>query len=112
MEDKLNILWTNDNPETAHTMVFMYGINAKKNAWFNDVEIIIWGPTAKLVSENTSIQDKIQLAMHTGVIVKACLSCATMYGVVDKLVSLGIETIPMGQPLTEILKSNQKLLTI
>ncbi len=27
--EKLNILWANDNPLSAHTMVFMYATNAK-----------------------------------------------------------------------------------
>ncbi len=112
MNTKLNILWVNDNPQTAHTMVFMYATNAKSRAWFDEVEVIIWGPTAKLVAEDEGIQERIKLAMHTGVVVKACISCANMFGVTDKLKSLGIEVDGMGIPLTNILKENERLLTI
>ncbi len=79
---------------------------------FLAVEIIIWGPTSKLVAEDETIQEKIKMAQHAGVIIKACISCANMFGVTDKLKSLDIEVEPMGLPLTDILKSNGKLLTI
>ncbi len=112
MNSKLNILWVNDNPKTAQTMVFMYAINAKIRAWFDEVEIIIWGPTAKLVAENEDIQDLVMQAMEEGVVVKACISCANMFGVTDTLKELDIEVEPMGVPLTNILKDNERLLTI
>lgn len=109
---KVNILWVNDNPQTAHTMVFMYATNAKIQGWFDEVEIIIWGPTAKLVAEDETIQERIEFAKHAGVIVKACISCANMFGVTEKLKALDLEVAPMGEPLTNILKENEKLLTI
>lgn len=112
MTDKLNILWTNDNPQTAHSMVFMYATNAKTREWFDEVELIIWGATAKLVAEDPAIQDKIKIAQRAGVIIKACLACADMFGVTDTLKSLNIILELMGEPLTNILKSNEKLLTI
>ncbi len=112
MSSKVNILWVNDNPLTAHTMVLMYAINAKKQGWFDEVEIIIWGPTAKLVAEDESIQEKIKIAKQEGVVVKACISCANMLGVTEKLKALDLEVDGMGIPLTNILKENEKLLTI
>ncbi len=112
MNTKLNILWVNDNPQTAHTMVFMYATNAKIQGWFDEVEIIIWGATAKLVAEDESIQERIKLAQKSGVVVKACISCANMFGVTDILKSLDLEVSGMGVPLTNILKDNEKLLTI
>ncbi len=110
--EKLNILWVNDNPITAHTMVFMYAINSKIHGWFDEVEIIIWGPTAKLAAEDESIQEKIERAIQAGVSVKACIACANMLQVTDKLKSLNIEVYGMGLPLTNVLKANEKLLTI
>lgn len=112
MKNKLYILWTNDNPNTAHLMVFMYAINSILRGWWDEVTIIIWGPSARLVAENKGIQDKIQMAKDQGVHVSACIACATEYGVVDKLRSLDLEVIPWGEPLTEIIKSNQHIITI
>ncbi len=112
MQEKLNLLWVNDNKDTAHSMVFMYSTNAKIHSWFEAVSIIIWGATAKLVGEDESIQEKIKMAQHAGVDVKACIACANMFGVTEKLQSLGIDVFPMGNELTRILKSEEKLLTI
>lgn len=110
--EKLNILWTNDNPHTAHTMVFMYATNAKLNNWWDEVDVIIWGPTAKLVAEDEGVQERINLAKKAGVNVVACIACATQFGVVEELQSLGIELKPMGEPLTDIIKTKKKLITI
>ena len=109
---KLNILWTNDNPTTAELMVFMYGINAKKRNWWDEVTIIIWGATAKLVHENGKIQGLIKEAQQEGVHVSACRSCAEKLGAAKTLESLGIEVILWGEPLTQILKDDEKLITI
>ena len=41
----------------------------------------------------------------TGVELQACITCANMYGVTDRLRKLGIEVKSMGVPLTEMLKT-------
>ncbi len=112
MNDKLTVLWVNDNPDTAKTMVFMYTTNAKLRSWFNEVELIIWGPTSKLTAENKEIQELVKSAQEAGVVVKACIACAKMFGVDEDLSALGIEVAPMGIPLTEALKSDGKVLTV
>ncbi len=109
---KLNILWVNDDPNIAHSMVFMYAINSIQNDWWKEVDVILWGPVVKLVAENTGVQEKIKLAQFTGVNVVACISCATQYGVVEELRELGLEVKAMGEPLTELLKNDEKLLTV
>ncbi len=110
--EKLHILWVNDNPTTAHNMVFMYGINALVQGWFDDVEIIIWGASTELVAKDKSIQDKIKEAIDSGVSVVACLACAKNVGAVEILESLSVDVKYMGVPLTQILKNNEKLITI
>jgi hypothetical protein len=108
----LYILWTNADPVTAEKMVFMYGINAKLNYWWQDVTIIIWGSTAKLATENDLIREKIEQALHIGVNISACKACADQLGVTEALREIGVEVKFWGEPLTQILKENQKLLTI
>lgn len=112
MEDKLNILWTNADPITAKLMVFMYAENALIRDWWKEVEIIIWGATAKLVAENKEIQDKINDMKSKGVQVVACIACARELGVVEELTELGLELKSMGPPLTELIKNGEKLITI
>jgi len=109
---KLNILWTNDNLITAEKMVFMYGINSKRKNWWDEVTIIVWGATTKLVSENTKIQELIEEAKLEGVHITACKACADQLGVTTILEDLDIEVIYWGDPLTQILKTDEKLITI
>jgi len=108
----LYILWTNDNPVTAEKMVFMYAINSLKNAWWEKVTLILWGATAKLVSEDKDIQKKIEEALDVGVHITACKACADQLGVTEALEQLNIEVKYWGSPLTEILKTEKKLLTV
>jgi len=108
----LYVLWTNDNLITAEKMVFMYTINSLIHNWWEKVTLIVWGATAKLVSENKDIQEKIKEALDAGVHVTACKACADQLGVTETLEKLKIEVKYLGLPLTEILKNNEQLLTI
>ena len=108
----LYVLWTNDNPITAEKMVFMYTINSRIRGWWENVTLIIWGATAKLVGEDVNIQKLIKEAIEAGVHVTACKACADQLGVTETLEKLQIEVKFWGLPLTEVLKNNEKLLTI
>ena len=108
----LYVLWTNDNPITSEKMVFMYTINSLLKEWWEEVTLIIWGAPAKLVSEDENIQKMVKKALEAGVHITACKACADQLGVTETLEKLKIEVKYWGAPLTEILKNNEKLLTI
>jgi len=111
-KEHLYILWTNDNPITAEKMVFMYGLNSLKKGWWKKVTIIIWGAPAQLTSSNAEIQQHIKALLSSGVAVSACKACADQLGVTEALENIGIEVKYWGEPLTEILRTGEKLLTI
>ncbi|MBU1182386.1 MAG: DsrE family protein [Pseudomonadota bacterium] len=108
----LYVLWTNDNPITAEKMVFMYTVNSLLKGWWKKVTLIIWGAPAKLVSEDDNIQKLVKKALKAGVHITACKACADQLGVTETLEKLNIEVKYWGIPLTEILKNEEKLLTI
>lgn len=110
--NKLTILWTNADPVTAELMVFMYAGASLERGWWDHVTLIVWGATAKLVAEDKDIQTKLLKLKENGVEVQFCIACATELGVVDTIENLGFELLPMGTPLTEILKNKESLLTI
>ncbi len=112
VSDKLVIVWTSDDPYLAERMVLMYAHAAKTAGWFKDVTLIIWGPSAKLSSENLNIQIKLKAMQKDGVEIQACIACADAYGVVDDLKNLGFEVKGMGKPLSDYLKSDAKVLTL
>jgi hypothetical protein len=108
----LYVLWTNDDPITAEKMVFMYTVNSLLHGWWEKVTLIIWGASAKLVSENIDIQKKVKEALDAGVVITACKACADQLGVTDALERLNIEVKYWGAPLSDILKREEALLTI
>jgi hypothetical protein len=110
-QDKLVVLWTSGDPEVAEKVCFMYTHNAKLQGWFDEVTLIVWGPSAKLLSENTEIQERVKAMIADGVKVEACVACANMYGVSGDLSALGIDVKGMGVPLSDYLKSDAKVLS-
>ncbi len=109
-DDKLVVLWTSGDPEVAEKVCFMYTHNAKLQGWFDDVTLVVWGPSSKLLSENADLQKSVQAMIEAGIKVEACISCANMYGVVQELRDIGIDVKGMGVPLTDYLKSDAKIL--
>jgi len=109
-QDKLMVIWSSGDRDVALKVCFMYTNAAKKMKWFEEVHIIIWGPSAKLLSEDVELQEKIKLMQKEGVIVEACIACANMYGVADQLKKMDVDVKGMGRPLTERLKANWKQL--
>jgi hypothetical protein len=89
----------------------MYTLNAKLKGWWNDISLIVWGPSAKLVSEDKGLQAGIKKIKEAGVELMACKACSDIYGVSDSLEALGIEVKYMGEPLTQLLKGNDKIIT-
>ena len=108
----LYILWTNDNIITAEKMVFMYAINSKRNGWWEDVTLVVWGATAQLVAENKRAQALIAEALENGIYITACKACSDQLGVSEALEAQGIDVQYLGIALTNVLKNNEKLLTI
>lgn len=109
--DKLAVLWTSGDPEVAHKVCFMYTHNARRAGWFDEVTLVVWGPSSRLLAGDKAVQQEVKDMMASGVTVQACVVCADMYGVSDRLRQMDIEVKPMGKPLTEMLKSDWKVLT-
>jgi hypothetical protein len=108
---KLYVLWTTGEKDVALRMIFIYLMDAKSMGWWDEINLIIWGPSAKLVAENRLIQRELDMIMQSGITVEACQGCTEAYGVTEKIRSLGIEVRFMGESLTEYLQSGDKLVT-
>ena len=111
-EKKIYILWVTGDPISSEKMVLMYAINSKINNSWDEVDIIIWGASAKLAAENKLIQDQIEIALHHGVKISACKGCVEPLGVKDKLVWLGVEVKSVGEELTKALQEGYTVLTV
>jgi hypothetical protein len=108
---KVAVVWTSGDSEVAHKVCFMYTHNAKRAKWFDEVVLIIWGPSSRILAGDKKLQAAVKEMMRDGVVVQACVVCADMYGVAGRLREMGIEVKGMGKPLSDMLKSDYKVLT-
>jgi hypothetical protein len=109
--DTLVVLWSSGDPEVAEKACLMYAHAAKKYNWFKEVILIVWGPSEKLLSENSKLKEKIALMKKDGVIVEACIACSNMYGVTDDLKVCQVDVRGMGVPLTHYLKRGYRVVS-
>ncbi len=111
LNNRLAVVWTSGDPEVAHRVCLMYTDNAKKQKWFDEVTLIVWGPSARLLAGDKDLQAKVGSMQDDGVKVQACLACTDSYGVTEQLRKLGIDVKYMGRPLTDLIKGGCNILT-
>ncbi len=103
---KLMVVWTSADPDVAEKVCLMYAHAAKKYGWFAEVHLVVWGPSQRLLVGDPMIQTKVKAMQEDGVVVEACVACATKLGLVDQIQALGYEVKGMGKPLTQALKDD------
>ncbi|MFQ6038712.1 MAG: DsrE family protein [Candidatus Aminicenantales bacterium] len=108
---RLLIVWTSADRDVALNMVTMYTYNATKSGWWDKIRFIVWGPSSRLLAENTEIQKEILRMKDAGVELVACKACADRYGVSESLEKLGLVVKYVGQDLTDMLKQGWVTLT-
>lgn len=111
LSDNLLVIWSTAEREVALCNIFMYTYNSRAQGWWQNVRLLIWGPSGKLLVEDQELQGRIKEMLDSGIEVIACVGCAKSYGIVDQLSAIGVDVIPAGQPLTDMLKSDWKILT-
>jgi hypothetical protein len=91
--------------------VFMYTHNAAKRGWWDEVRLLLWGPSDTLLAGDDELQERIRAMMVDGVEVLACKACSDALGVSAALEELGVNVFYVGTALTEMLKEGWTTLT-
>jgi len=110
-EEGLVVLWSSRDADVARELVFPDVLNSKLRGWWDDVILIVWGPSQITLCEQEELQDYLAKIIEAGVRVEACLACSDNYGLSDGLSGLGIDVKYMGAVTTEYLKAGKKVLT-
>lgn len=112
-EDKLVVVWTSGDRDVALKMVFMYTFNSSPSrfGWWKDITLVVWGPSARLLSEDKELQASITKMKEAGITLEACKACSDMYEVSEQLGALGIDVKYMGDVLTGYIKEGRHVLT-
>jgi len=109
---KLLVIWTSGDKGVALPgPVLLYPTYTKEQGWWDEIKFCIWGPSQKLLVNDTELQEGIKKMKAAGVEVFACKFCADKYGVTGKLESMGIPVFYVGQTLTEALKAGWATMT-
>lgn len=72
---------------------------ANKQKWFNQVVLVVWGPSVRLLSADKDFQSKVTSIMQDGIQVQACVVCADSWGVSEHLREMKIEIKTMDFPI-------------
>ena len=83
----------------------------RENGW-KEVNVIIWGPSARLLIEDEELKKQLIKAKHLGISFEACRACSDLYGVTEELEKMDIDVKYMGQPLTQLIKEKANLITM
>jgi len=110
-KEKLAVLWVSGDRVVAEKSCLMYTHAAKRNGWFDEVVLIVWGSSSRLLAEDQLLQEKVRAMEKDGVVLEACIACSDQLGVTEELLELGIDVKGMGVPLSEYLKSGYHVLT-
>ncbi len=101
---KLFSLWTSGDPDVAHRVALMYTHAAKRNGWFAEVKLVLWGPCQRIFVSDKDIKAKVEEMRADGVVVEACIACSESFGLTEELKSMGLTVIGQGGPLSDALK--------
>ncbi len=112
MQKEAKILWTTDNKDSAENMVLLYAHNAKLNGWMDEVTVLVWGASQKLIAQDKDIQEKVKLMIKDGVKVVACLKCADNMEITEGLNSCNIDVFYTGEFLSDWIKSGETIITV
>mgnify|MGYP001066445700 FL=1 len=111
MKNKLLIIWSTEEKEVAKKMVLLYSSVILPRSYWDEAILMVWGPSARLLSQDKELQQKIKEIAKTGVKVQACVVCTDDYGVSEKLKNIGVELTHTGEMLTQALQSDWKVVT-
>ncbi len=111
MKNEVMIVWTTDNKETILNMVFLYTLNAKLKGWFDEVTLLVWGASQKLLSEDDELKVKVKEMVEAGVTVVACKKCSENLGIEESLKACDVEVFYTGELLSDWAKSGKPLMT-
>jgi hypothetical protein len=109
--NRVLIVWTSGDKEVASKMVFMYALNSMLENWWDQVTLLVWGPSSKLLLEEEELMNGISDMLNAGVKIIACKQCADSCGVSAELAGMGIEVFYTGKLLTEWLKGGDRIIT-
>ncbi|MDH5465349.1 MAG: DsrE family protein [Thiovulaceae bacterium] len=109
--NKLLVVWSTEEEEVAKKMVLMYCGVALPRGYWDEVHLMVWGPSTRLLAKNSELQEMVHHIEKTGVKLSACSVCSDSYDVSNRLKALNIDVTHTGELLTQALQEDWKVIT-
>ena len=102
MSSKLLVIVATGDREKAQTAL-MYVNNAMKRGWLDDIKVVYFGPSEKLVVEDPVISDQAREIAEAGGSI-ACKYISDRDGVSEKMEKLGVQVEYVGNIISDLIK--------
>jgi hypothetical protein len=102
MSSKVVVIISTGESEKALTGL-MYARNAMQRGWMNEVKVIFFGPSERLLIEDESVAEMAKEISAT-VTPLACKFISDRDGVSEKIENLGVKVDYVGEIISELLK--------
>jgi len=109
--NRLLIVWSTEEVEVAKKMILLYGSVILPRGYWDEAHLMVWGPSARVLAENSELQSMLKTVQESGVETSVCVVCSDDYGVTEKLKRVGITPEHTGERLTHALQNDWKVIT-
>ena len=92
----------------------MYAINAKKHKWLDDVNLMFFGPSEKMIAKaepGSELSIFLKQAVELGLTPMACKAVSDGDGITTKLEGLGFNVEYVGLIVSSFIKKDYQVLT-
>lgn len=85
----------------------LYGINALKYDWVEDVKFVVFGASEGIIPEDTELFDQLENTGNTSY----CKYIADDMGITEKLEKKGVKMIYVGDYISNLIKEGYQVIT-
>ncbi len=107
----LVIIWASSDKDVAKSVVLNFVLNARLNGWLDNITLMVWGPSVKLLASDKELQDVFKSLKHTGINLYIDKGSAEDFGVGKAVEDMGAEVAYLGKTLSVCIKQNRKIIT-
>jgi len=106
MANKVLVILSSGDRDVALEVGLVYPLNAAKNKWMDEVKVIIFGPSERIVAHDMEVQEKIKELQKYGVEIMACKWCSDRMNITGLLEDIGIKVVYVGTVISQLLKDH------
>ncbi len=111
MANKVFIVLASGDKDVAMLTALEYPLRCAKNKWMDEIKVIIFGPSERLLAFDADVQARVKEIQAAGVEVMACRPPAERLGVTQAIEKLGIKVEYVGPIISQMMKDGWTSMT-